>query len=90
MKRLSLALATVSATTAHADFNIQCNRHGAVMTTSNGEIYYLGKNCDAAKKSGGSGRWWFAASALIVEINGEGFRYPFDINCDLPYCKPVK
>ncbi|MGB7243677.1 MAG: hypothetical protein WBC93_16540 [Sulfitobacter sp.] len=88
MQNFLTILAIFSASTAFADFSIKCNKHGAVMTTTDGATYYLGKTCEAAKKAGGTGRWWYAASAFIVEIDGESIRYPFEIDCDVPYCKP--
>ncbi|MCA8881344.1 MAG: hypothetical protein KDA73_15640 [Rhodobacteraceae bacterium] len=71
-----------------ADISISCNPHGAVVTMPDGPTYYLGKQCDAARKGGGDGKWWFAASVFIVEIGGEAVRFPFDLDCDVPYCRP--
>lgn len=87
---------TGAAATDHnrpVDLSVSCNKHGAIVTVNSGIVagntYYLGKNCDAALKDGGTGRWWWAASAFIVEINGEGIRFSNDLGCDqLPYCKP--
>lgn len=74
---------------AQADLTITCNPpYGAVVTAPNGTVYYLGTSCDAARKGGGTGHWWYAAGAFIVEINGQSVRYPRDIECDVPYCLP--
>lgn len=40
------------------------------VTVESGAVYYLGNSCDAVKPGGGEGRWWLAASAIAVEING--------------------
>lgn len=69
---------------AHA--SVACNEHGAVVTLDSGDVYYLGKTCDAARPGGASGRWWLSASAYVVAIDGQFIRIPFDIDCDLPYC----
>lgn len=85
--RATLALLTVcAASLAQAQSGVQCNQHGAVVTLDNGTVYYLGKTCDAAQKGGGTGRWYLAASAFVVEINGQGFRLPFEVDCELPAC----
>ena len=70
-----------------ANVIIKCNKHGAVITLSDKSKYYMGKNCDAYQPGVGSGHWWLAASAYIVRINEKHIRLPFDIECDLPYCK---
>lgn len=83
---LSLVL-SVMASQAAASY--QCNAHGAVVTADNGQTYYVGRSCDAAKEGGGEGRWWFTASAMAVEINGTvEALIRFDVECDLPYCTP--
>lgn len=67
--------------------NVQCNENGAVVTVESGEVYYLGNSCDAAKKSGGVGKWWLSASWIAVEINGTvEATIEFDVECDLPTC----
>lgn len=76
-----------------SDLSIQCNANGAVIRVNNGhsrgKTFYLGKSCDAAQKGGGTGKWWYAAAAFIVEINGSGTRFANEIDCPaLPYCRP--
>ena len=76
-----------------ADLTINCNANGAVVRVNEGPFkgntYYLGKSCDAARKGGGTGRWWYAAAAFIVDINGQGVRFANDMDCPaLPYCLP--
>jgi hypothetical protein len=86
MRRLVLLLTLSFASTAHAQARYDCNAHGAVVTMTDGTVYYMGKDCDAAQKGGGTGKWYLAASAFIIEINGKGFRLPIEIDCDLPAC----
>ena len=66
--------------------HIRCNAHGAVVTVPGGPTYYMGRNCDAAQEGGGTGRWYLAASAFFIEIDGEAIRLEQDIGCDLPAC----
>lgn len=86
MKNTIAALALCVATAAHAHVGVMCNSHGAVVTLDDGTVFYLGKDCDAARKGGGSGRWYLAASAFVVEIGGRPMRLPFEVDCDLPAC----
>lgn len=87
MRRLLAGILILGLTAAQALANVQCNEHGAVVTLDSGDTYYLGKNCDAAKKGGGEGRWWLAASGIGVEIDGAAaVLIKFDIDCDLPAC----
>ncbi len=87
MQKILTGLLILGLTATQTLANVQCNEHGAVVTHDNGETYYLGKNCDAAKKGGGEGRWWLAASGIGVKIGDEGaVLIRFDIECDLPAC----
>ena len=86
MRFLIIALVICSVTTANAQDMVQCNGHGAIVTLTDGSVYYLGKNCDAALKGGGSGKWWLAASAFVVNIGGQPKRLPLEVDCDLPAC----
>lgn len=81
-------LAIFFATSAVSQGNsFVCNENGAVVTLSNGTIYYLGKNCDAARKGGGTGKWWLTASAFAVDTDGQAIRLPIEIDCPaLPAC----
>ena len=96
MKHLAFLFGVVSAAPALADYHntlldleITCNAHGAVVTLSEGTIFYLGKSCDAAREGGGTGRWWFAASAFLIELDdGTYLRVPNEMICDVPYCRP--
>ncbi len=81
-----IALFVTSAAQAAAGF--QCNQHGAIVTLADGTVYYLGNKCDAAQKGGGTGKWWLAASAFVVEIDGYALRLPVEVDCDLPFCSP--
>ncbi|MBV7379524.1 hypothetical protein [Maritimibacter dapengensis] len=92
---LGLVLAVPAFGEAHntpADLDISCNANGAVLvlgqnTIEPGATYYLGKDCDAYSPGKGSGRWWLAASAVVVEINGVAIRFANDIDCPaLPGC----
>jgi len=86
MRFLMKVFAISLATAVNAQSGFQCNEHGAIVTIADGTVYYLGKNCDAAQKGGGTGKWWLAASALVVDIGGQPVRLPFEIDCDLPAC----
>ncbi|MEL7013794.1 MAG: hypothetical protein AAFO72_11000 [Pseudomonadota bacterium] len=86
-----LIIANAAQATEHnvpADIAISCNPHGAIVTTADGSTYYLGKSCDASQPGVGEGRWWFAASAFIIEINGQAVRFANELSCDVPYCRP--
>jgi hypothetical protein len=86
MRIFMTALAICTVTVANAQSAVQCNEHGAIVTISDGTVYYLGKNCDAAQKDGGTGKWWLSASAFVVDIDGQPKRLPFEVDCDLPAC----
>lgn len=88
MRQLAMVLMICAATAANAQTqgSFQCNEHGAVVALADGTVYYLGRNCDAAQQDGGTGRWFLAASAFVVEINGQSKRLPFEVDCDLPAC----
>jgi len=86
MRMLLSAIIIFSTTAVSAESNVQCNEHGAVVTMATETIYYLGKNCDAARQGGGTGRWWLTASAFAIEIDGQIKLLPFDVDCDLPAC----
>ncbi len=95
MKKVLSIAVVLAATTASADthntpanIEIACNQHGAIVKKSDGTTYYLGKQCDAARKDGGVGKWWYAGSAFIIEINGQSERFANELVCDVPYCKP--
>ncbi len=86
----ALLTGSVAVATEHnvfTDLSIDCNRHGAVIKVAGGPTYYLGKECDALLPNVGEGRWWFAASAFVVEINGHTVRFANDLDCDMPYCR---
>lgn len=87
---ISMFAASASATEHNnpSDITISCNQHGAVVKTANGATYYLGNNCDASQPGVGDGRWWFAASAFIIEINGTSVRFARDLTCNVPFCRP--
>ncbi|MEM9105680.1 MAG: hypothetical protein AAGC96_08485 [Pseudomonadota bacterium] len=88
MLRFLTVVAIFWATTAQASANYSCNENGAVVTLSDGAVYYMGKNCDAARRGGGEGKWWLTASAFAIEIDGEAaFLLPFEVDCaSLPAC----
>lgn len=86
MRKLTAALLTCAATAAHSGARVDCNAHGAVVTLANGTVYYMGKDCDAARKGGGTGKWWLAASAFVVQTDGQAIRLPVELDCDLPAC----
>lgn len=41
-----------------ADISVACNPNGAVVTEEAGQVYCLGKTCDAFGPGIGEGRWW--------------------------------
>ncbi|MEJ6403671.1 hypothetical protein [Yoonia sp. 2307UL14-13] len=89
MRNYFIIFLVMLSSVANADVRIQCNSNGAVVTAPDGNIYYLGNGCDAARAGGGEGKWWFAASAFIVQIEGEdGIRFSREMICDVPYCLP--
>ncbi|MFC5584211.1 DUF6636 domain-containing protein [Nitratireductor kimnyeongensis] len=70
-----------------ANISVACNDNGAVLSLPDRSKVYLGKQCDAYKPGVGNGGWWLAASAFIVEIDGQATRYAKDLSCDtLSYC----
>ena len=85
MRKFLLICMFASATFTHANASVVCNAHGAVVTTKDGTVLYLGTNCDAARKGGGSGIWFNAASFLAVMIDGKGHQVTEEIDC-LPFC----
>ena len=86
MKNITATIAILAATSAHAA-DYTCNDNGAVVTMPDGEVYYLGKDCDAVRKGGGTGKWWLTASAYAVDTDGQAFLLPFEIDCPaLPAC----
>ncbi len=71
------------------DIKVQCNQNGAVVTMKSGTKFYLGKSCDAYQPGKGTGSWWWAASAFLIEIDDLLLRVPSDLDCpSLPYCRP--
>ncbi|MCR8547349.1 hypothetical protein M4578_05890 [Salipiger sp. P9] len=86
---LSLGSASAQTEIDPADLRFSCNDSGAVMTLTNGTTYYLGKSCDAARKGGGTGKWWYAAGAFLIGIGDQTLRIGgADIPCtDMPYCR---
>lgn len=88
MRKVAVALMICAVTAANAQTQeaFQCNEHGAVVALADGTVYYLGRNCDAAQRGGGTGTWYLTASAFVVDINGQPKRLPFEIDCDLPAC----
>lgn len=82
----SAVLATEHNTPVDLDF--VCNQHGAVVRTPSGSTYYIGNSCDASQPGVGDGRWWTAAAAFIIEINGQSIRFANDIPCKITYCLP--
>lgn len=96
MKRLiTICLASLLGMAANAtehntpaDISISCNQNGAIVEVSNGSTYYLGNSCDASQPGVGEGRWWYAASAFIVEINGQSVRFSNELTCEITYCRP--
>jgi len=64
-----------------------CNANGAVIDVTGGPTFYLGNSCDAAMKNGGTGKWWYAAAAFLIEIDGKTWRFANNPNCPtLSYC----
>lgn len=84
MKTIIVICILLAATIATASA-AKCNQHGAVVTLKNGTVLYLGKNCDATLKDGGTGKWWNAASFLGVKIDGKAYMVKEEIDC-LPFC----
>jgi hypothetical protein len=65
---------------------VACNQHGAIVKVDTGEKFYLGNSCDAILEGVGEGKWYLTASAFAVEIDGQGYLLPVEVNCDLPAC----
>ncbi len=86
MQKLILACTLLAATIGQASAEAKCNKHGAAVILTDGTVLYLGKNCDAARKGGGTGTWWNAASFLGVKIDGKAYMVTEEIDC-LPFCK---
>ena len=87
MRKFILMCALLAATIAQAGEVVKCNEHGAVVTLTDGTVLYLGKNYDAARKGGGAGKWWNAASFLGVEIDGKSYMVAEGSGIDcLPFC----
>jgi len=63
--------------------------HGGVAHLSDNSKIFLGKECDAYRPGLGTGRWYFAAAAFLVEINGDTVRFANDIPCEVPHCQYV-
>jgi hypothetical protein len=84
MRRILLASALLAAAVAQTKA-LECNENGAVVTLESGDVLYLGKDCDAARKGGGTGTWWNTASFLGVEIDGKAYMVTVEIDC-LPFC----
>jgi hypothetical protein len=74
------------ATLTQAAAAVECNEHGAVVTLTDGTVFYLGSNCDAERKGGGSGYWFNAGSFLAVNIDGNSYRVIEEVDC-LPFCE---
>ena len=94
---LALLLSAAAHAAEHntpADVAISCNQSGAVVTLGRntiepGATYYLGKDCDAFRPGVGTGRWWYAVSAFVIDINGRWLRFGGELGCQsLPYCRP--
>lgn len=87
MRKIIFITALLAATSAHTEETVKCNQHGAAVTLTDGTVLYLGKNCDAARKGGGAGYWWNAASFLGVEIDGKAYMVAEGRGIDcLPFC----
>lgn len=88
MRKFTLICALLAAPIAQASEVVKCNKHGAVVSLTDGTILYLGKNCDAARKDGGTGIWWNAASFLGVEVDGNAYMVAEGTGIDcLPFCE---
>lgn len=88
MYKNALTFILLSVTMAQANEDIQCNENGAVVTRMDGTVLYLGKSCDAARRGGGEGTWFNAASFLAVFIDGQSYRVAEGSGIDcLPFCQ---
>ncbi|NRB02388.1 MAG: hypothetical protein HRU30_03905 [Rhodobacteraceae bacterium] len=77
-------LLVLSVSSAAAE-TYQCNAHGAVVTKPDGTVLYLGKSCDAAVQSGGTGFWFNAASFLAVFIGPDlGTAKAYQVQSEIP------
>lgn len=91
MKYTVFFLTLILGASALSAETFECNAHGAVVTQADGTVLYLGNNCDAAIKGGGTGHWLNAASFLAVVIgedwqNSKSFQVFSEIPC-LEYCQ---
>lgn len=85
LRKLLLPIVFSTSLFAQAHAAVTCNAHGAVVTATDGTVFYLGRNCDAAIEGGGTGIWFNAASFLAVHIDGQGYRITEEVDC-LPFC----
>lgn len=86
MRKLILTTVLLAATAGQAGAAVSCNKNGAVVARADGVVLYLGKSCDAARKGGGTGNWWNAASFLGVMIDGKTYMVKEEIDC-LSFCE---
>lgn len=85
----ALALAAAAVADGHnrpTPMSFVCNSHGAKVTVRGGPVFYLGNACDAALVGGGTGKWWYAAAAFLVEIDGKMWRFANEIKCPIRFC----
>lgn len=92
MKRFLCCSTLIFVASASFAETYECNAHGAVVTQEDGTVFYLGKNCDAAIKGGGTGHWVNAASFRAVVIgedwqNSQSYQVFSEIPC-LGFCQP--
>ena len=76
------------------DLDVACNKNGAAVTVQSGllkgEVFYLGKSCDASQKDGASGTWGWSANAPVITFSdGTFLRLIGSVSCpSLPRCIP--
>ncbi len=90
MKLLTSSILLIFITTASLAETVSCNPNGAVVTRDYGTVFYLGKDCDAAIKDGGTGYWMNAANFIGVHIgksakDSQGYQIFSEISC-LGFC----
>lgn len=93
LRVVSITLSVCAGTTAMSDghvlpgYEISCNKNGMVVDVSDGRTYYLGKNCDAARKGGGTGKWFSAPLGVVINLGNEAPRFEAYEWCPaLPEC----
>lgn len=69
--------------------SLKHNKHGSIMTCSNKDVLYLGKDCDVFSKKYGKGTWGWANGGSRIEFSKYIFAFPRH-TFDTPYLDNCK